>query len=432
VISLIVVHVDNGFHGKGGAVAIQFLCPNPKCGKLIQVPADQAGQQVSCPTCRQTVTAPAAPGEATTGDRVVMDAYQRFLQGLKEPQEAPEQGAPAATSPPQPPPAAAPAKPPPPMAVIPTLSDEGVEDLVPLPPAGAAYRGVPPFKAGWVPNTWMRLIPLRGHFARHCLRALRHPGVDAGSVLMAAFCLALLAMSRRCLLGSSPLLPLEHWHISKLYAVVVIVILAMILGGCCLSVGLALTAAATAGGGRMETWSRPRSGRVLQLGMLGMAVMVLYVLPVVTLPLLPLALLVLSLAGDGRAFSFRWQIQAAYQYGDGFAILWLFLVPGIAVVAVGWWLVNYLAGLVADYAVGMLAAEPEQVAMRIVIGFLGAFVAGVVVFPLICGMMRCAGLLARLKPAALSSLPHRGPAVVTWGVVIACVVVTGLLVYAVS
>jgi hypothetical protein len=431
VISLIVVHVDDGFHGKGGAVAIQFLCPNPKCGKLIQVPADKAGQQVSCPTCRQNVTAPTSQGEAATGDRVVMEAYQRFLQSLKDQPEAPAQGAAAPPAPRTPPPAA-PAQPPPPMAVIPTLSDEGVEDLVPLPAAGAAYRAMPPFRAGWVPNTWMRLIPLRGHFARHCLRAIRHPGVDVGSVLMASFCLALLELSRRCLLGSSPLLPLDQWGIHKLYAVVVIVVLAAILGGCCLSVCLTLTAAATAGGGRMETWSRPRSGRVLQLGLLGLSIVVLYVIPVVTLPLLPLALLVLSLTSDRRAFSFRWQVQSAYQYGEGFAILWLFLVPGVALVAVGWGAVNYLAGLLADYAAGMLSAEPEQMAMRIVIGFLGAFVAGVVVFPLICGMMRCVGLLARLKPAALSSLPGRGRSAVGWFVVVACVVVVGLLIYVVS
>ncbi len=403
---------------------VQFICPNPKCGKLIQVGDDKVGQQITCPTCRWTVIVPGAAQEGQTKtDRATLEAYQQFLRGLKEHQPPPEQAESTPTAPPKPPSGAA---------------ADGMDDLSQLPgaegvshayaPAPAAVPLAP--KAGWTPSLWRRPVPLTGSYARHCLQAMRHSGADAGSVLVASFFLAVLETYRCCLLGPEPMLPAEM-GIPRGLLIAVVVVLAVVLGGYCLSVCLTLISAAAVGGGRRETWQRPTSGGVLRTGVLGVSVAMIYVLPVVTLPLLPLALLTLSLTGDGRAFNLRWQLRSAFRYGEGFAILWLFLLVGIAVVVVGWWAVSRLACGLAGSVAEMLS-KPEGLAMRVVIDFFGALLGGVLFFPLVCGLARCIGLLVRFRPAVTDSLPVGCPPAVTWGVVVACLAVAAVLTYALS
>ncbi len=276
-------------------------------------------------------------------------------------------------------------------------------------------------RAGWVRVWWRSPVPLTGSFWRHCLTAMRHSGADPGSVLASGLCLAVLATYWRSLLGPSRLLP-SDWAVPYWPLLAGLGVLGVVLGGYGLLVCLSLTSAAVASGGRMETWLRPTVGRVLRTGLLGLAVGVVYVLPVVTLPLLPLAVLILSLAHDGRTFCLRWQLRSAFGYGEGFAILWLMWLIGAAVVVAVWTVLNWLAGALAECVVVGMSA-PEAAATRAVVWFLGALVAAVIALVPVCGMARCTGLLARFRPGLLESLPARCRAVVTWGIVLVCILV---------
>ncbi|MCJ7544286.1 MAG: hypothetical protein MUP47_06930 [Phycisphaerae bacterium] len=400
-------------------MAIQFVCPNPKCGKLIQVAGDRAGQPVSCPTCRQMVLVPGAAGSVTAKDQAVLDSYQQFLRGVKEHQAPPEQGADPFPSAPPAPPAAPPRVPQRPPG--PGLEVDGLDDLSALPRAEVALPAGMGGKAGWVRVWWHSPAPLMGSLWRHCLTAVWHSGADAGSVLAAGLCLAILTTYYRCLLGSGAMLP-SDWAVPRELLVAGWGVLGVVLGGYVLVVCLSLTHAAVASGGRMETWLRPTAGRVVRTGLLGLAVLVVYLLPVITLPLLPLAMLTLSLTHDGRAFCFRWQVRSTFAYGEGFAILWLVWLLGAAVVAVVWTGLNWLAGAFAEgVVVGM--SKPEAAATRAVVWFVGALVAGVAALLPVCGLARCTGLLARFRPGVLESLPASCKSVVTWGIILVCIIV---------
>jgi hypothetical protein len=279
-------------------------------------------------------------------------------------------------------------------------------------------------KAGWVRAWWRSPTPLTGSLWRHCLTALRHSGADAGSVLAASLCVAILTTYFRALLGPDALLPADA-NVPRAPLLVGFGVLAVMLGGYGLMVCLSLTHAAVASGGRMQTWLRPTAGRVLRTGLLGLAVMVVYVLPVVTLPLLPLAVLALALTLDARAFCFRWQLRSAFTYGEGFAILWLvWLLAGAVAVAV-WMGVNWVADVFAECVVTEFS-RPEAAAMRAVIWFCGALVAAVLVLLPVFGMARCTGLLARFRPGVLESLPVSCKSAATWGIILACVLVAAL------
>jgi DNA-directed RNA polymerase subunit RPC12/RpoP len=406
-------------------VAIQFVCPNPRCGKLIQVSADKAGQQIQCPTCRQTVLVPGAVGGFTSRDDAAVEAYQQFLRGIKE-HQAPEEdagtgppaasksaaGAPAVTLPPRRPPA-------PPR---PAIDKEDLSGLpraeVPL-PAGAPGRGAG--ARAW----WRSPAPLTGSFWRHCLRGVCHSGVDPGSILAASLCVAILTTYFRALLAPEPLLAVGA-NGPRGLLLAGFGVLAVLLGGYVLMVCLSLIHTAVASGGRMQTWLRPTGGRVLRTGLLGLAVTVVYLLPVITLPLLPLAVLTLALTLDGRAFCFRWQIRSAFDYGEGFAVLWLVWLLAGAVATALWVGITWLADTLADWAVTDLA-RPEAAALRAVIWFCGALVATVLTLLPVCGMARCTGLLARFRPGVLESLPTTCRPAVTWAIVLGCVLVAAIV-----
>src|SRR5689334_19415984 len=45
---------------------VVIKCPNPACGKAMQVPDNAAGKRVQCPTCKQPFQVPGgAPAQAT-------------------------------------------------------------------------------------------------------------------------------------------------------------------------------------------------------------------------------------------------------------------------------------------------------------------------------------------------------------------------------
>lgn len=129
----------------------------------------------------------------------------------------------------------------------------------------------------------------------------------------------------------------------------------------------------------------------------------------------------MSLTHDGRAFCFRWQIRSAFAYGEGFAILWLVWLLGIAVVIAVWTVLSWLTVALGEcVVVGM--SKPEAAATRAVVWFIGALVAAVMAMLPVCGMARCAGLLARFRPAVLDSLPPSCKSVITWGIILVCLV----------
>lgn len=407
-------------------MAIQFICPNPKCNKLVQVSADKAGQRISCPMCRQMVAVPGGVGAQTATDQAAAEAYEQFLRGIKEHRVPDEDDA-------APAPAAAKSRSglgmrsPGPVVVPPAPRREagGLEDLSALPRAEVALTAGAGGKGGWVRAWWRSPSPLVGSFWKHCLGAMRHPGADAGSVLAGGLCLAILTTYYRCLLGPSHLLP-DAWGVPTWALLAGLGVLIIAMGGYCLFVCLSLTSAAVASGGRLETWLRPTAGRVLRMGALGVSVAVVYVLPVVTLPLLPLALLTLSLTHDARAFCFRWQARSAFAYGEGFAIVWLVGLVGTGVAVAVWVLVNWVTLGMADSLAATMTG-PEQEAVRAVAWFVGAMVGGVLALLPLCGMARCAGLLARYRPAVLESLPVSCKSVVTVGIVAVCLVLAAIV-----
>jgi len=382
-------------------VAIHFKCPSPKCGKFIQVGDAMAGKMVVCPTCKRQVAVPTQSSQQANGEPT---AYEEFLVGMQQ-TNAPAPAQQAAVKP-QPRPAAEETP----------EDDSGFDNLAEL--AVAEHKVTAP--AGKPTKTavsWTHIVPLTGSFLRHCLRAIRHPGVDVGKVAAAVFFIAVLETYRRELLARIPQLPAEWW--CRELATVGGVLMFLVLGGYCLSVCLALASAAVAGGRGTEAGVRLSLLHVIRTGMMGVCVLVIYVLPVVTLPLLPVALLTLSMTGHARTLDLRRQVRSAFQYGEAFAVLWLVLVCGIALVVAGWWVLIAASGLLAAH-VGELMAGVEGEATAGVVMFLGAMVAAVPTFLLACGMFRCIGLLGRSRPAVLESMPTGCPRAVTCVVAVAC------------
>src|SRR3989304_4516317 len=98
----------------------------------------------------------------------------------------------------------------------------------------------PARRAGRPPTAWISSSPLTGSFPQHCLTAMRHPGVDIGSALLACFCLAVLKNFHHCLLGPCSLLPTE-WNVPRSLLLALWGVLVVVLGGYCLFVCLALS-----------------------------------------------------------------------------------------------------------------------------------------------------------------------------------------------